>query len=52
MEALFQLAVVPNKGTTAKDLTDYATAALSPDAASAANAVAGTMTRDDVCATM
>jgi pimeloyl-ACP methyl ester carboxylesterase len=52
MEALLQLAVVPNKGTTAKDLTDYANAALSADAATAANAVAGTMTRDDVRATM
>jgi pimeloyl-ACP methyl ester carboxylesterase len=52
MEALLQLGVVPNKGTTAKDLTDYAMAALSPSAATAANAVAGQMTRNDVRATM
>jgi pimeloyl-ACP methyl ester carboxylesterase len=43
---------VPNKGTTAKELTDYADAALSPTAATAANAVAGQMTRNDVRATM
>jgi hypothetical protein len=52
MEALLQLSVVPNKGTTVKELTDYATAALSPSAATAANAVAGQMTRNDVRATM
>jgi len=52
MEALLQLSVVPNKGTTAKELTDYANAALSPSAATAANAVAGQMTRNDVRATM
>jgi pimeloyl-ACP methyl ester carboxylesterase len=52
MEALLQLSVVPNKGTTVKELTDYATAALSPTAATAANAVAGAMTRNDVRATM
>jgi hypothetical protein len=52
MEALLQLSVVPNKGTSVKELTDYANAALSPSAATAANAVAGQMTRNDVRATM
>jgi pimeloyl-ACP methyl ester carboxylesterase len=52
MEALLNLSVVPNKGSTAKELTDYANAALSPSAATAANAVAGQMTRNDVRATM
>ena len=52
MEALLRLSVVPNTGTTAQHLTDYATTYLSPSAAEAANAVVGQMTRNDVRATM
>ena len=52
MEALLRLAVVPNRGTTAQDLIDYANGNLSPSAAAAANAVVGQMTRNDVRATM
>jgi pimeloyl-ACP methyl ester carboxylesterase len=52
MEALLRLAVVPNSGTTAQDLVEYANGNLSPEAATAANAVAGQMTRNDVRATM
>jgi pimeloyl-ACP methyl ester carboxylesterase len=52
MEALLRLAVVPNTGTTPQDLVDYANGNLSPEAAEAANAVAGEMTRNDVRTTM
>jgi pimeloyl-ACP methyl ester carboxylesterase len=52
MEALLRLAVVPNSGTTAQDLVEYANGNLSPEAATAANAVAGQMSRNDVRATM
>jgi len=52
MEALLQLSVVPNTGTTARQLIDYANAYLSPPAATAANAVVGHMTRNDVRATL
>ena len=48
MEALLHLSVVPNTGTTAQHLIDYATTYLSPSAAEAANAVVGHMTRNDV----
>jgi pimeloyl-ACP methyl ester carboxylesterase len=52
MEALLRLTVVPNTGTTAQDLVDYANGNLSTEAAEAANAVAGEMARNDVRATM
>lgn len=52
MEALLRLAVVPNQGTTAQVLTDYATDHLSPAAAEAAEAIVGHMSRDDVRATL
>ena len=52
MEALLRLAVVPNTGTTAQVLTDYANGNLSASAAEAANAVAGQMSRNDVRATL
>jgi len=52
MEALLHLSVVPNTGTTAQHLTDYATTYLSPSAAEAANAVVGHMTRNDVRSTL
>ena len=52
MEALLRLSVVPNGGTTARGLTEYADANLSPSAAEAADAVVGRMTRNDVRATM
>jgi pimeloyl-ACP methyl ester carboxylesterase len=52
MEALLRLTVMPNIGTTAQNLTDYANANLSPAAAKDANAVAGQMTRNDVRAMM
>jgi pimeloyl-ACP methyl ester carboxylesterase len=52
MEALLRLAAVPNIGTTAEELVAYADGNLSPDAATAANAIAAQMTRNDVRATM
>ena len=52
MEALLHLSVVPNTGTTAQQLIDYATTYLSPSAATAANAVVGHMTRNDVRSTL
>jgi pimeloyl-ACP methyl ester carboxylesterase len=52
MEALLRLTLVPLLGTSAQELIDYANKNLSPDAAAAANAVAGQMTRNDVRATM
>jgi pimeloyl-ACP methyl ester carboxylesterase len=52
MEALLNLSVVPNKGTSARELTDYANAALSPSAATAANAVVAQMTHNDVRSAM
>lgn len=52
MEALLRLAVVPNTGTTAQVLTDYATGHLSASAAEAADAVVGHMSRNDVRATL
>jgi pimeloyl-ACP methyl ester carboxylesterase len=52
MEALLRLAAAPNSGTTAEELVAYADGNLSPEAAEAANAIAGQMTRNDVRATM
>lgn len=52
MEALLRLAVVPNMGTTAQVLTDFADGNLSASAAEAANAVVGQMSRNDVRATL
>lgn len=52
MEALLRLAVVPNMGTTAQNLIDYADGNLSPSAAADANAVVGQMTRNDVRRTL
>ena len=52
MEALLRLAVVPNTGTSAQDLTDFADGNLSPSAAKAANALVATMSRNDVRTTM
>ena len=52
MEALLNLSVVPNTGTTAQQLTDFANAHLSPAAAAKADAVVAQMSRNDVRATM
>ena len=52
MEALLRLSVVPNTGTSAQQLTDFADANLSQAAAANANDLVDTMTRDDVRATM
>lgn len=52
MEALLRLAAVPNTGTSADELVTYATGNLSPESATAANAIAGQMNRNDVRATM
>jgi pimeloyl-ACP methyl ester carboxylesterase len=52
MEALLRLAVVPNSGTRAQNLIDYADGNLSPAAAEDANTVVEQMTRDDVRRTL
>ncbi len=52
LEALLNLSVVPNRGTTAQDLITYANDFLSPSAAVDANAVVEQMTRNDVRATL
>jgi pimeloyl-ACP methyl ester carboxylesterase len=52
METLLRLTVLPNTGTTAGPLTEYAAAYLSPAAAEAADAVVAQMSRNDVRATM
>jgi pimeloyl-ACP methyl ester carboxylesterase len=52
MEALLRLSVVPNTGTSAQQLTDFADANLSSSAAATADELVATMTRNDVRATM
>ena len=52
VEALRNLSAVPNTGTTAGQLTDFADANLSPDAAAKANELVASMSRNDVRATM
>jgi pimeloyl-ACP methyl ester carboxylesterase len=52
MEKLLRLSVVPNQGTSAQELIDFANGNLSPEAAAGANAIAERMTRDDVRATL
>jgi pimeloyl-ACP methyl ester carboxylesterase len=52
MEALLRLAVVPNTGSTAQDLVDWAEENLSPTSAIYARTVAAGMDRNDVRATM
>lgn len=49
---LLNLSVLPNTGTTAQVLTDFADAHLSPSAAETANAVVAQMTRNDVRSTL
>jgi len=52
IEALLNLSVVPNTGTTAQQLTDFADANLSPAAAAQANELVASMDRNAVRATM
>jgi pimeloyl-ACP methyl ester carboxylesterase len=52
MEALLRLAAVPNRGTSSEELIAYANGNMSPESATAANAIAEQMTRNDVRATM
>jgi pimeloyl-ACP methyl ester carboxylesterase len=52
MEDLLYLSVLPNTGTDAQVLVDFADEHLSPAAAEAATAVVGQMTRSDVRATL
>jgi pimeloyl-ACP methyl ester carboxylesterase len=52
MEDLLYLSVLPNTGTDAQVLVDFADEHLSPSAAEAANAVAALMTHNDARATL
>ena len=52
MEHLLYFSVLPNTGTTAQVLIDFANAHLSPAAATSANAIVGQMTRNDVRSTL
>jgi pimeloyl-ACP methyl ester carboxylesterase len=52
MEDILYLSVLPNTGTTAQNLIDFANTHLSASAAEAANAVVGHMTRAEVRSTL
>lgn len=52
MEALLRLTVLPNQGSSAQQLLDYAAKNLSPENAKAADSMVAKMSRNDVRSTM